>query len=224
MMRNVTIKSVIYNFPSERTYLTASESATDMSNMELWYKQRIPALRKGGTTIYQARTGQKYYFGNAEVEILWTYEDITPFNIFEDNTNRTSIGVSLTIEGQKFMLVGDTSEEEFRVASARYGEYLKGDFVQLAHHGGGNGEGLHDFYKLVNAPVVFHSYKGEEYPGYRGVNEIWAMENADLVIRTGNYGTVTLTLPFNVGDEFAHEREPVVEPYTKEYNRLNPKQ
>ena len=146
---------------------------------------------------------------------------MTPFNIYDDSTNRTDIGFSLTIEGQKFMLVGDSSEEEFRVAAARYGEYLKGDFVQLAHHGGGNGVGEHDFYKLVNAPVVFHPYPGVEYPKWRGVNEIWAMENADLVIRTGNYGTATLTLPFNIGDEFEHEREPDLEPYTKEYNELH---
>ena len=222
LSRYVTVKSIIYNFPSERVYMTASHSGTDMSNLKFWYTKTIPTLKENGTTVYQARTGQKYYFGNAEIEILWTYEDITPLNIFEDNTNRTSIGFSLTIEGQKFMLVGDSSWEEFKVAAARYGDYLKADYVQLAHHGAGTGDYEHDFYKKVNAPVVFHPDPGDAYPPWRGLNEIWAMENADLVIRTGNYGTATLTLPFNIGDTIESQRQPVLEPYTKEYNALHP--
>ena len=220
--RYLTVKSVIYSFPSERTYMTASHSGTDMSNLKFWYNTHIPALREKGADIYLARTGQKYYFGNAEIEILWTYEDLTPFNIFEDSTNRTSIGFTVTIEGQKFMLVGDSSHEEFKVVAARYGEYLKSDYVQLAHHGGGNGDIDHEFYKLVNAPVVFHPDPGTMYPKWRGLNEKWAMENADLVIRTGNYGTAVLTLPFTIGDTIDAERTPVLEPYTKEYNKLYP--
>ena len=222
--RYITVNNVIYNFPSYRNYMTAEESTRDMANLKFWYEERIPALREKGTNIYQARTGQKYYFGNSEIEVLWTFEDIAPFNIYTDSTNRTSIGISITIEGQKIMLVGDASEEEFRVAAARYGEYLKGDFVQLAHHGTGNGTGPHDYYKLVNAPVVFHPNPDDGYPLWRGENEIWAMENADLVIRTGNYGTATLTMPFTVGEKIEAERTPVIEPYTKEYNELHKEQ
>ena len=208
--RYVTVESVIYNFPSERTYMTAYKSSTDMSNMKIWYEKRIPALREKGTTIYQARTGQKYYFGNAEIEILWTFEDLTPFNIYTDSTNRTDIGFRVTIEGQTFMMTGDSTEEQFRIADARYGDYLKSDFVQLAHHGSGNGLGTHNFYKTVNAPIVFHPRIQElSSTTYKiGPNEKWAIDNAQLVIRSGNYHTATLKLPFKIGDEIISDREP----------------
>ena len=108
------------------------------------------------------------------------------------------------------MMTGDSTEEQFRIADARYGDYLKSDFVQLAHHGSGNGGGDHDFYKTVNAPIVFHPRIQElSSTTYKiGPNEQWASDNAPLVIRSGNYHTATLKLPFTIGDEIISDREP----------------
>ena len=213
LQRGITLKSLIYNFPSYRNYMTAKGSTTDMNNMQWFYTKHLDTLRANGTTIYQARTGQKYYFGNAEIEILWTFEDLTPFNIYTDSTNRTDIGFRVTIEGQKIMLVGDSTEEQFRIADARYGDYLKSDFVQLAHHGSGNGLGTHNFYMTVNAPVVFHPRIQElNRTSYKiGPNEKKALQNATLVIRSGNYGTATLKLPFTIGDAIVSSKTPIDE-------------
>ena len=205
LKRYITVKNVIYNFPQKQ--VTDYASSNDQNNLDLWYNHRMPDMRAEGTTFYQARPGQKYYFGNAEIEILWSYEDLMPFNTFVDNSNHTCIGFSITIEGQKLMVTGDTTEAEFRVAASRYGDYLKSDFVQLAHHGGGNGGGTHDFYDKVDAPVVFHPNEKATYPG-SGANEKWAINNGQLVIRSGNYGIATLKLPFTVGDEIIHTLEP----------------
>ena len=210
LTRYVTVKSIVYNFPSDQLIQTAHKSTTDMNNMKLWYDKRIPTLKEKGTTIYQARTGQKYYFGNAEIEILWTFDDMMPYNIFADVTNHTCIGFTVTIAGQKFMLTGDSTEDEFRMVTKKYGDYIKSDFVQLAHHGSGNGGGDHDFYKTVNAPIVFHPrIQKLNEGGYAiGPNEKWAINNAQLVIRSGNYYTATLKLPFTIGDEIISDREP----------------
>ena len=45
-----------------------------------------------------------------------------------------------------------------------------------------------------------------------GPNEKVAMANAQLVIRSGNYGIATLKLPFKVGDKIESSKVPVVEP------------
>ena len=211
LTRYITVKSIIYNFPSYRTYMTAESSPTDMNNMSMWYNTRIPALRESGTTIYQARTGQKYFFGNAEVEILWTFEDMTPFNILTDSTNRTSIGFSITIEGQKLMVTGDSTEEQFRVVAARYGDYLRSDFVQLSHHGNGNYMGTHNFYEKVDAAVAFHPDHNKKLTYKNGENEVRAAKNADVIIRCGNYQNATLMLPYTVGDEIISDKVPTDE-------------
>jgi len=216
LTRYITVKNVIYNFPSYRTWRTAYKSSTDMSNMKLFYDKRKPAMEEKGTTFYQARTGQKYYFGNAEIDVLWTFEDITPFNIFGDSTNRTDIGIRVTVEGQTFVLTGDSTEEQFRVATARYGDYLKSDFLQLAHHGSGNGLGMHNLYTTVDATVVFHPrmHRLDEDTYGIGTNEKLALQKAELVIRSGNYGTATLILPFKVGDKIESTKTPIDESHT----------
>ena len=211
LTRYITVESVIYNFPQWQALNTASSK--DIDNLKHFYNTIKPQMQANGTVFYQARTGQKYYFGNAVIEILWTFDDMAPFNVFSDITNCTDIGFTVTIEGQKIMITGDSTEDEFRMAANKYGDTLKSDMVQLAHHGSGNGGGSHDFYKLVDAPIVFHPRVAElNSSTYTpGANEIWAINNAELVIRSGNYGTATLKLPFTIGDEIESTKTPVDE-------------
>lgn len=194
------IGSVIYSFPNEKIlYKTTENSVTDRKNIELFYSSLKERMTQNGTVFYQARTGQKYYFGNSEIEILWTFEDIAPHSEeLEMRTNGTSIGFTVTIEGQKIMITGDSSTEEFKFAEIRYGSYLKSDFVQLSHHGYGDGSVEHEFYKYVNAPYVINSGLGVDY-GY-GKGERWAKENANVYILREACGTCVITLPYDGGE------------------------
>ena len=70
LMKHVKIKSVTYNFPQKQVLDTAP-GAGDQNNIKAWSDR----LEKTGATVYQARTGQKFYFGNAEIEMIFTYED-----------------------------------------------------------------------------------------------------------------------------------------------------
>lgn len=201
-MRRTTIKNVIYNFPSDQVISTASHSKVDMNNVGLFNNKRKPDMQNKGTIFYQARTGQKYYFDGAEIELLWTFEDIAPHNIFKDRSNPTCIGFSLTIAGQKFMITGDSSVEEFTAAYFRYGSYLKSDFVQLSHHGYGDTQRPGDFmqagqfYRQVNAPYVLNSGMGKSY----GAPEKWAMDNATVYFLRDELGTCVIPLPYDGGD------------------------
>ena len=155
----------------------------------------INICRDRGATLYQARTGQKYYFANATVEILHTYDDLMPFFVRSDNTNHTNILFSIDIEGQRIMVTGDLTNNGFLVAANRYGEYLKSDILQVAHHGNGDGSNDTTFYGLVDADIVL-------VPG-GGVRaaQKWAADNAlskggEVYYRSN--GTKTLILPYKV--------------------------
>ena len=154
-------------------------------------------MRENGTVFYKARTGQKYFFGNAEIEMLWTFEDIAPHSEdIENRTNSTCIGFTVTIEGQKIMITGDSSTEQLKAADIRYGDYLKSNMVQLSHHGYGDGKVPHDFYKHVNAPYVICAGLGVDY-GY-GEAERWAKDNAVVYFLREAYGTCVIPLPYEV--------------------------
>jgi len=183
-LKNITVKRIIYNYPQKLVADTAL-NRDDQANLKKWQS----LLDKTGAEIFQARTGQKYYFTDAVLELLWTYEDLLPYNLFCDDTNITCTGYRLTIEGQTHMLLGDTSEDEMRCAYKRMGDYLKSDFVQLAHHGAGSFKSPFELYQFVNADVVF-----VPGPPARGEAEKWAVANAkETYVRTD--GTVTLELP-----------------------------
>ena len=191
-----TVKNIIYNFPPQQIFDNSSYSQVDMDNIRAW-NGIIDKYKSTGTKVYRARTGQKYYFGNAEVEILWSYEDIQTFNVYHDRSNPTCIGFTVNIAGQRIMLTGDTSTEEFTVAYKKYGDYLKSDMVQLSHHGQGDGGSPVEFYKYVDAKYVFQ-------PGPTGMiaaSEKWACDNAvakgGAVYIRDDISTVRLELPYS---------------------------
>ena len=185
LLKNIKIKSIIYNFPQKLVSDTA-KNTTDIANLRKW----STLLQNTGAKIYQARTGQKYYFAGMEVELLWTFEDIMPYLIFGDDTNPTCTGYRVTIEGQTHMLLGDSSEEELRQAYKRIGTYLKSDLVQLAHHGMGSAKSPVELYKLVDAETVL-------IPGTKAgrYSEKWAASNAKSVYNAAG-SDVTLALPY----------------------------
>ena len=184
LVSKITVKSIIYNWP-QKLVKDTSLYWVDQANLAKWEG----LIDKVGAQRYQARTGMKFFFPGAELELLWTYEDLMPFNLFIDDTNVTCTGYRLTIADQTHMLLGDTSEGEMREAVKNLGGYMKSDFVQLAHHGYGSVYSPFELYQAINAPVVF-------IPGVSasGKAEKWAADNAKEVYIRSN-GTVTLDLP-----------------------------
>ena len=186
-MKKVKIKSITYNFPQQQVLDTAPGPG-DRNNMKAWRS----CLEKTGAKLYQARTGQKLYFANAEIEMLFTYEDLMPFNIYGDRTNPTSNICSLTIDGQRFIIMGDACGEASTLCVLRYGDYLKSDFVQLSHHGMGDGGTDVNFYKAIDAPYVL--YPGRMYKP--SPSEKWACENSkEYFLNPEN--TTVIDVPYN---------------------------
>ena len=192
----VTIKNIVYNFP-EKLVLDTAPGITDKNNVQKWNG----IVESTGATVYQARTGQKYYFGNAEVEILWTFEDIMPHNIITDRSNPTCIGFTVSIAGQKLMVTGDSSDEELGMAYRKFGDYLRCDFVQLSHHGKGDKSSPETFYRAVNAEYVLHPNPTASDTTY-GYGEDWAVKNAKKAFHSGKLGTVTIPLPYAGDDNY----------------------
>ena len=186
MMKKIHVKSVIYNFP-QRQVLDTAPGACDQNNVAKWEG----LLDKHGILRYQARTGQKYYFGNAELELLFTYEDLMPFNILHDRTNPTSHIFSMKIDGQRFIMTGDACGEATCIVVDRYGEGLKADFVQLPHHGWGDGGTSLEFYKIIGAKWVLYPSSGY----WPSPSEKWMCEHCEKYF-LGLNNDMTIEIPY----------------------------
>ncbi len=145
--------------------------------------------------IYKIHTGQRFYIRNLCFDVMGTHEDIYPQTVRDYNDS--SCMVMLTAEGTRIFIPGDASNLASIELVKRYGETLRCDVVQMAHHGH-NGL-FKDAYELLNASVaVFPITRikfDEEYPRIEANRR--AIELADKYYITSD-GTVKIPLPMSL--------------------------
>jgi len=162
----VQIQSFAYNFARE-DYTSDSQDdaaiinniATLESNMATYYPQALK---------YNIHAGQSYYFKGVEIEILQTEEELAP-NVGA-TWNDTSAAWRMKFHGgQTVLFLGDSMQVLTQQLEDTYGDYLKSDVLQLAHHGliGGDLE----LYQYIDPDICFWSTDEERFNGtYTGYN------------------------------------------------------
>ena len=164
-MENVSLKSVAYNFPD------CSVQDTSQNDEEIGAS--IFALenlinRFYGATVYNVHTGQKLHFKGCEIEVLFTEEDIYPR--MPANYNDTSLMMRFTFDsGKTFMLLGDSTVKNSKQLAATYGDYLKSDILQLAHHGLVGGD--KQLYMYIDPEICFWATGQERFEGNWDTNK-----------------------------------------------------
>ena len=112
------------------------------------YNSKNPGAKTNKCVTLHA--GMKMHFYGIDVEIMTTYEDIYPRTVRYFNDTSTVFRVSAN--GTSFMVTGDICDQASDIVSRRYGEYLKSDIVQAAHHA--NIGSTIEFYDYVSPSVV----------------------------------------------------------------------
>ena len=161
------VDRIIGNFPSE-------DESYNVQDPVLYYQYWLGTSswpKSNGSPIpyVKVHTGQKLYLANLELEVLYTHEDLYPYSleffnnsstVIRININNTSNGTG-SIGKASFMVLGDIQYRASRQLRAMYGDYLKSDMVQMAHHGGAGAE--YELYYLINATVVYYPCTLSDY-------------------------------------------------------------
>jgi hypothetical protein len=214
---DVKVEQIIMNLPSPSSY---SESGYDSdSTATLGAAKNIPDCK-----IIKAHTGQKFYIRNAIIEILSTIDSFLPQPL--TNFNNSSMVFTVDVEGERSLYLGDISEDVAKILVPMYGDYLKSDILQLAHHGKRNGYGrsmpnMIKLYSLVRPEVVFWPSSHEHYlddsldEAYQMSKFTWnleALKSARECYIAGGYITV-LELPYTMYSAYNYDpsvkRDPV---------------
>lgn len=146
--KSVKIEKLYYNFPSLYILSSINWKPMDRKSTERFYQVvnqylfDIPHIK--------LHTGQSFNVKNICIDVIATHEDLYP-NDFE-NFNDTSTVIRITVNGKSIMFLGDASDEMSDLLIDTYGEKLKTDIVQLAHHGF-NGT-KKEVYELIDAVTV----------------------------------------------------------------------
>lgn len=201
---DVKIENLIHNYAARESYLDIGEdNNTLMQALRNLIRKKLP-----DTKIIKAHTGQVFSFGGCEFEIIYTQEDIAPkkFEMFND----TSLIVRAKFEGKTILMLADATHRVGTLLINNYGDYLKSDMVQIAHHGiwGTN----YKVYDYVKAEVVFwpsNAISVQEWITDRP--NVTALNYASDIYISG-FDDVTIKFPYTVinnKEEFLATHPPI---------------
>ena len=135
----IKIDRIIYNQPAK------------VSNYGGWMKEIIEAFEV--KNVVKAHPGQQFFIADLTLTV-WGSQDL----VIEDsakitNHNEQSIVTKIDFNGKTMLSLADSEHRLNDKLVAVYGELLKSDIIQTAHHGYGN-SGAGEVNKLCNPDIV----------------------------------------------------------------------
>lgn len=158
---DVDIQSFLYQFPDCKK-LGAPYPGEERVIEDVRLLGESMASYYPDAVIYTIHTGEKYCFNGAEIEILFTAEDVFPDKFHSYNDASAAWRVEFD-NGTTFLVLGDCVSYTCKKMADMYGDYLKSDILQLAHHGllGGDKK----LYQLVDPKICFWATPKERFLG-----------------------------------------------------------
>lgn len=200
----IYVEGIYYTEPSAQALSLLSMGDGTQTN---WTTKRINAAFKtesGETTpMYRMMLGQRYYFCDLMIDVALTIEQFPIESYYSTDFNDTSTWLLHHIEGQRFLVAGDTHHTGMRIAMQMYEQsWFDFDVFAVFHHG-------------INVHEYFTSYctlKTILYTSYRN-SSIWEPSRTELARVEDNEhlrascleyvshgdGTVVLSFPYQVG-------------------------
>lgn len=182
---SVKVETIIHNFSTTAQYSAISDSGL--------YSKAMDTMKKyAGAKIIKAHSGQVFCYGGAEMEVLYTVEDLYPKAL--DAGNSASLIVRMYMGGQKVLMLADSYITSSDILCDMYGSYIKSDIVQVSHHGAVGG--TVELYTLIDARTALQPIgQGHRYKFLKNPEIICVTGLAKDYFVAGS-DVVTLTLPY----------------------------
>ena len=127
---NVVLEQIVYNFAA------GVKSAPLAERDAMRWADEYAGQYFTDAKIVTAHTGYKFYIRNAEVTILYSIDDLYPFDITQVFTNNESIVFDVVIDDvQRLMFCNEVFVPGSRALVNMFGDDLASDVIQLSHHG-----------------------------------------------------------------------------------------
>ena len=168
---DVTLERIMFNFAEPDRYIALEvygDTVEDVIYIHKIIKENAPNV-----PVLKVHTGQNIDFGDATVEILYTIEDHLPDEL--RNINDSSMAMRVTMGGKSFMILADTGYYSGPILHDMWGDYLKSDILQVAHHG--QWPSVESIYHKIAAEVVIVPAKLSQYK-YDINDQRWAGQTA----------------------------------------------
>ncbi len=168
-----------------------NEGASIYSNGKL---QKALEKFKGAQAV-KLHSGMLLSLPGADIEVLLTHEDLGVCGIYSEKRNDQSVVTRIIAKSDKILLPGDAEIVAGDYLVARYGSYLKSNYIQVAHHGSIKNPTCLDFYKAASPEYCFFPGSQSRFDESKKTNEnkylinlvgiknIFVADGADKVIK-----------------------------------------
>lgn len=199
-IKRVSVEALYFNEPGNKSNLATKGTSQVMNFMVDW---KFLKNSKGQTPkMYTPLTGQRYYFSDVTVDVVFSQELLPVANYSGATLNTTSTWLMYTIEGQKVLIPGDGCYANAQAIMHAYEQdYFNLDMFVVAHHGINVYDYFTDYlnFKTAIYPVYrIGSLKHEGSSAREAQNE-HIVSRAKEVVSWGD-GTKIFTFPYKVGD------------------------
>lgn len=148
----IILNAVVFNMPTEQEHLQVDHTWHYWGTIE-------PLMEYYGATMYIAHPGQVYHFANAKIDVLYTMEMYAPEKFTYYNTS--SLVLDVQFGEFNMMMLCDASEYSNPYIRNNYGDSLKSEVVQVAHHGYEGGS--FELYALIDPIYVLWPVGGTSF-------------------------------------------------------------
>lgn len=220
---NVTIKQLLYNFPSDEDIAkSGSAYMLDSSKQRYTNFKNVISTYLQNTEIVKLHSGYKFYYADAEIEVLQTLEDLYPSTVANYDFNSSSTIFTVTVAGQKMLFLGDVSDVGASRLNRLFGSSLKSDFLQIAHHGLNNGGTIKSLYINVDATYILYPAPLSWYNSNAGASANFFIATESRTVKqifVSGAQTMELYLPYD-GKLYNGEKLPGIEAEEPENERV----
>lgn len=133
----IRVNSIYYSDPGKDVKDLFARSSEKVSSLALYAQNVSNALKTSDgdhPKLYKPRVGERYYFNDISIEMVYTAELLEPSEW--KTWNAGSFVQMFYIEGQKLLITGDTEFECQEIIMKTFDRsYFNLDFYQAPHHG-----------------------------------------------------------------------------------------
>ena len=198
---NVTIKQLLYNFPTDEDIKNSGSSyMLDGTKQRYNNFKNVIATYLTDTEFVKLHSGYKFYYADAEIEILQTLEDLYPSTVANYDFNSSSTIFTVTVAGQKMLFLGDVSDVGASRLNSVFGASLKSDFLQVAHHGLNNDGTIKNLYLNADATYIFYPAPLSWYNSNSGASANFYLSTESKTVKqifVSGVETTELYLPYD---------------------------
>ena len=204
-VNRIYVEGVYFSQPSPMVYEKLTMGGEDPTNglMTGMVSGAFKDQNGNAAKNYRPLYGQRYYFCDIMIDVSLSMEQFPPEAYYTTDFNDTSVWLMHHIEGQRFLIAGDTHHTGMRVAMNMFdSSYFDLDVFAVFHHAINVWDYFTDYCKYKT--VLYTSWREASIwepsrPSLARVAENEHLrQSCEEYVSHGN-GTVVLTFPYKVG-------------------------